>query len=171
MFTAVVHVAGKGSPTTVDALADTLSALVDGVAAGVIGDAVIAATDASDADYLTIAESTGATLVARGGNPWVSGAAVARRPWLLCLDAGDVPAEGWVRTLDRFAATAKPHVVLARLVRPHASVPERIAVRLEGLMGARMVRAGDAVRRDAVRAGLPLRRVRVWPLRATVARG
>ncbi|RVU21876.1 hypothetical protein [Methylobacterium oryzihabitans] len=171
MFTAVVHVAGAGSPSTVDALADTLSALVDGVAAGVIGDAVIATAHARDPDYVTIAESTGAILVACGATPWTAAAAVARRAWLLCLDAGDVPAEGWVRTLDRFAATAGPQIVLARLARPGATVLERLAARREALAGTRTVRAGDVVRRDAVRAGLPLKRVKAWPLRASVTRG
>ncbi|TGE02609.1 hypothetical protein [Methylobacterium nonmethylotrophicum] len=171
MFTAVIHLPGAIDPERIDALADTLAALVAGVAAGVVADAVIAAAHPDDPEVGTMAESTGAALVARGPSPWVAAAAAARRPWMLCLEAGDVPAEGWIRVLDRFGATA-PAEAIGRLRRPHAPLFERIAGRREALTGTRWVRAGDLVRVQAVRAGLPLRaRVPVKPLRGSLLRG
>ncbi|WP_407529110.1 hypothetical protein [Methylobacterium oryzisoli] len=159
MITAVVHVTGAEGPGAIEALADTLSALVSGVAAGLVGDAVIVADNPADRDLAVMADSTGAVLAARGADPWTSAAALARRPWLLCLEAGDVPAEGWVRALDRFTGTAPPEVALGRLPRPHAPWTARLAARAEAALSrARRVRAGDVVRREALAAGLPLRR-------------
>lgn len=171
MFTAAIHLPGAINPERIDALADTLAALVAGVAAGVVGDAVIAAAHPDDPEIATMAESTGATLVDRGRNPWAAAALPARRPWMLCLEAGDVPAEGWIRVLDRFGATASTESV-GRLRRPHAPLFERIAGRREALTGTRQVRAGDLVQVQAVRAGLPFRtRLPVTPLRASLLRG
>ncbi len=100
----------------------------------------------------------------------MAAAGLARRPWMLCLEAGDVPAEGWIRVLDRFGATANPEAV-GRLRRPHAALFERIAGRREALTGTRQVRAGDLVRVDALRAGLPFRaRLPVRPLRGSLLR-
>ncbi|WP_018261263.1 hypothetical protein [Methylobacterium sp. WSM2598] len=155
MITAVIHVVESGRPGAIEALADTLSALVEGVAAGVVGDAVIVAADAADRDLALVADRTGATLVARGADPWAAAAAVARRTWLLCLEAGDLPAEGWIRTLDRFTGTAAPDLLVGRMRRAHAPLPQRLAARIEALAGTRRVRAGDVVRRDALAAGLP----------------
>ncbi|MGY2051835.1 hypothetical protein [Methylobacterium sp. JK268] len=155
MFTAVVHVARAGGPEAIEALADSLSALVEGVAAGVIGDAVIVARDPDDRDLALVADRTGAALVARGADPWLAAAAVARRTWLLCLEAGDLPAEGWIRTLDRFAGTAPPTLAVGRLRRGHAPRLSRLAARWEAWLGTRRVRAGDVVRREALAAGLP----------------
>lgn len=171
MFTAAIHLPGALDPERIDALADTLAALVAGVAAGVIGDAVIAAAHPDDPEVATMAESTGATLVERGRNPWVAAAGPARRPWMLCLEAGDVPAEGWIRVLDRFGGTASTESI-GRLRRPHAPLFERIAGRREALTGTRQVRAGDLVLVQAVRAGLPFKaRLPVTPLRASLLRG
>ncbi len=170
MFTAAIHLPGAIDPERIDALADTLAALVAGVAAGVVGDAVIAAEHPDDPEVATMAESTGAALAARGRSPWMAAAGLARRPWMLCLEAGDVPAEGWIRVLDRFGATANPEAV-GRLRRPHAALFERIAGRREALTGTRQVRAGDLVRVDALRAGLPFRaRLPVRPLRGSLLR-
>ncbi|MFE1601917.1 hypothetical protein [Methylobacterium sp. ID0610] len=149
MITAVVHVRQADRPEAIEALADSLSALVAGVAAGVVGDAVIVAADPTDRDLALVADRTGAALVARGADPWFAAAAVARRSWLFCLEAGDVPAEGWIRTLDRFAGTA-PEGVLGRLRRPHAPLPHRLAARIETVAGTRTMRAGDVVRREAL---------------------
>ncbi|MFH6783328.1 MULTISPECIES: hypothetical protein [Methylobacterium] len=170
MFTAAIHLPGAIDPERIDALADTLAALVAGVAAGVVGDAVIAAVHPDDPEVATMAESTGAALVACGRNPWAAAAGPARRPWMLCLEAGDVPAEGWIRVLDRFGATTQAEAV-GRLRRLHAPLLERIAGRRETLTGTRRVRAGDVVRVEALRAGLPLRaRLPVRPLRASLLR-
>lgn len=118
MLSAVTYLADPAEPDAIDRLADTLSVLVSGVAGGLVGDAVIVAGRESEA-VAAVAEATGATLVLhRGGNPYAAGAVAARRDWILCLEAGDVPAEGWIRTLDRFVGTARPETALGRLHRP-----------------------------------------------------
>ena len=148
MISALVHVADPGDADAIDRLADTLGALVGGVAAGLVGDAVIVAAAMGEA-VDTIADATGATLVVppRGSDRWFAGAAVARRDWVLCLEAGDVPGDGWIRTLDRFVGTA-PADALGRLSRPHAGLATRLAIRAEALLGAGAARPGDLVRRD-----------------------
>ncbi|AWN36964.1 hypothetical protein [Methylobacterium radiodurans] len=154
MLSAVTYIARPEGPDAIDQLADTLSALVAGVAAGLVGDAVIVAGTAHDG-VATVAEATGATLVVlpRAASPWMAGARVARRDWVLCLEAGDVPAEGWIRALDRFIGTARSGTALARLRRPHAGLPQRLIARGEGVIGAGRARAGDLVRRDTLLAG------------------
>ncbi len=85
----------------------------------------------------------------------VAGARAARREWLLCLEPGDIPAEGWIRSLDRFVGTARPDMALGRMRRAYGALPARIAARGESVVGARGPRAGDVVRRERVLAGLP----------------
>lgn len=165
MISGLIHVAKPGDPDAIDRLADTLGALVAGVAAGIVGDAVIVApvhTTALD----TVAEATGARLVvhARGATAWSAGARAARREWVLCLEAGDIPGEGWIRILDRFIGTARPDVALARLRRPHTVLPARIAARGETVIGVRAPRAGDLVRRERLLAG-PIFAPRLRPRR------
>lgn len=153
MLSAVTYLARPGEPDAIDRLADTLSALVAGVAAGLVGDAVIV-TDRRNEAVATVAEATGAALVlCSGGDPFTAGAAAARREWVLCLEAGDVPAEGWIRTLDRFIGTARSEIGLGRLRRPAAGLRVRAMARIEGLVGARAARAGDVIRRDTLRTG------------------
>ncbi|EHP91174.1 hypothetical protein MetexDRAFT_3955, partial [Methylorubrum extorquens DSM 13060] len=72
-----------------------------------------------------------------------------------CLEPGDIPAEGWIRSLDRFVGTARPDMALGRMRRAHSALPARIVARGEGVVGARGLRAGDVVRRERVLAGLP----------------
>ncbi|MEE7450661.1 hypothetical protein MRF4_24245 [Methylobacterium radiotolerans] len=158
MLSAVTYLADPADPDAIDRLADTLSVLVSGVAGGLVGDAVIVAGRDSEA-VAAVAEATGATLVLhRVGNPYAAGAAAARRDWILCLEAGDVPAEGWIRTLDRFVGTARPETALGRL-------------RVETVAGARQARAGDVVRREALRAeGAFAGRLKVRPLIARIER-
>lgn len=165
MLSAVTYLADPADPDAIDRLADTLSVLVSGVAGGLIGDAVIVAGTESEA-VAAVAEATGATLVLhRGGNPYAAGAAAARRDWILCLEAGDVPAEGWIRTLDRFVGTVRPETGLGRLHRPAAGWLGRLVGRIEVLAGARQARAGDVVRREALRAGAVFApRLKVKPL-------
>jgi hypothetical protein len=165
MISGLIHVPRPSDPLAVDRLADTLAALVAGVAAGLVGDAVIVVPVASAA-IETVAEATGATLVVRrhGASPWSAGAKAARREWVLCLEAGDVPAEGWIRILDRFIGTAKPDVALGRLRRPHTGLPTRIAARGETVIGVGRPRAGDVVRREQLLAG-PAFSPRVRPRR------
>lgn len=154
MISALVLVADPRGADAIDRLADSLSALVGGVAAGLVGDAVIVAGSPSDA-VETIADATGAILVVPppASDPWVEGAARARRDWVLCLEAGDVPGDGWIRILDRFVGTARPGTTLGRLRRPHAAPTLRAISLFEALFGAGRPRAGDLVRRDRVTAG------------------
>ncbi|BAU90452.1 hypothetical protein MPPM_1847 [Methylorubrum populi] len=156
MISGLIHVARSSDPVAIECLADTLSALVAGVAAGLVGDAVIVTADSCSA-LETMAEGSGATLVVRpmGANPWSAGARAARREWLLCLEPGDIPAEGWIRSLDRFVGTARPDMALGRMRRPHTALPARIAARGESVVGVRSPRPGDVVRRERLLAGLP----------------
>lgn len=153
MISALIHVARPADPEAIERLADTLSALVAGVAAGLVADAVIVSERMSDT-LETIADASGATLVGSGAaGPWRAGARAARHDWVLCLEAGDLPREGWIRSVDRFVGTARPEVSLARLRRPHAGIGDRLAARIERLFGARSPRAGDLVRRETLLAG------------------
>src|SRR4051812_23619547 len=86
-----------------EALAVTLSALIPAVADGLIADAVVLAFRQNDA-IESIAEAVGAGYVVSKDADWSAGAARAKREWLLCLDDGDVPTDGWIRTLERFVA-------------------------------------------------------------------
>lgn len=153
MISGLIHVARPGDALAVDRLADSLAALVAGVAAGLVGDAVIVVPTSTEA-IEAVAEATGATLVVRtrGASPWTAGARIARREWVLCLEAGDVLAEGWIRTLDRFIGMARPDVALGRLRRPHTRLPIRLAARGEAVVGVSRPRPGDLVRRDRLLA-------------------
>ncbi|MGO4387214.1 hypothetical protein AB4Y85_06730 [Microvirga sp. 2YAF29] len=144
-----------------EALAATLSALVPAVAAGLIGDAVIL-TGKQDDELVQVADAAGASLVE--GKAWADGVKAARREWLLCLDDGDIPQEGWVRVLDRFVGLAKPEQGLARMRRQRAGLMSMIA----SLLAGSSIRAGDLVHRrvlmNEVKARMPVR------LSATVER-
>ena len=65
MISGLIHVARSSDPVAIECLADTLSALVAGVAAGLVGDAVIVTADSCSA-LETMAEGSGATLVEVG---------------------------------------------------------------------------------------------------------
>lgn len=139
-----------------EALAATLSALVPAVAAGLVGDAVILA-DRQDDPLAKVADAVGATLVVAARGSWIEGARAARRDWLLCLDDGDIPQEGWIRVLDRFVALSKPERGLARMRRRRAGVLKA----LFNLFVRSRVRGGDLVHRQVlmneVRACMPVR--------------
>jgi hypothetical protein len=172
MLSALISVARPNDPDAVDQLADSLGALVAGVAAGLVGDAVII-VPAHNPTIESVAEATGAKVVlrGRGASPWSAGAKAARRDWVLCLEAGDVPAEGWIRLLDRFIGTARPEVSLARLRRPHTGLPARIAARGERVIGATAPRPGDLVRRERLLAGPKFAgRLKARPLAARLDR-
>lgn len=124
MLTALIH-ARRGP----EALAVTLSSLVAGVAEGVIADAVVVA-DHDDAELAHIAEATGAEFVVcpAGDPPWSCGARRARREWMLCLDAGDIPLEGWIGAVDRFAfIAAREGYPIGRLARRSHSLRQWVA--------------------------------------------
>ena len=139
-----------------EALAATLSALVPAVAAGLVGDAVILARG-EDETLAKVADAAGASLVVGEQVSWQEGARVARREWLLCLDDGDIPQEGWIRVLDRFVSLAKPERGLARFRRQGSGVAglmRRVFLRSK-------VHAGDLVHRrvllNEVKAHPPVR--------------
>jgi len=139
-----------------EALAATLSALVPAVAAGLIGDAVILA-EKQDETLAKVADAAGANLVVAQRGSWAEGAKVARRDWLLCLDDGDIPQEGWIRVLDRFVTLSKPEHGLARMRSQRAGLVDALA----GLFGRSSVRGGDLVHRrvllNEVRVRMPVR--------------
>jgi hypothetical protein len=88
---------------SVEALAATFAALVPGVAEGLVADAVVISTRNSP-ELAAVADAVGAGhfLAQRGKDPWFGASATARRNWLLCLQAGDVPMEGWIGAIERF---------------------------------------------------------------------
>src|SRR3712207_1167067 len=139
-----------------EALAATLSALVPAVAEGLVGDAVILA-DRQDETLAKVADAAGATFVVAERGSWTEGARAARRDWLLCLDDGDIPQEGWIRVLDRFVALSKPEQGLARMRRRRAGVVSGFM----NLLGRSSIRGGDLVHRriltKEVRARMPVR--------------
>ncbi len=166
MLSAVTHLDDPADPDAIDRLADTLSALVSGVAGGLVGDAIIVVPREVPA-VATVAEATGAVLVVHTGHdPFGAGAAIARRDWIFCLDAGDVPAEGWIRTLDRFVGMVKPEIGIGRLDRPEPL--RRLRNRLDRLFGTRTIRAGDVVRREDLSGRT--KRLRVRALHARIDR-
>src|SRR4051794_3871036 len=100
MITALILADGP-----VEALALTVAGLVPGVVEGTIADAVVITARPRE-DLARVAEAVGAKIAvsAPGMSPWLEGAKLARREWLLCLEAGDVPVEGWMGVLERFVA-------------------------------------------------------------------
>jgi hypothetical protein len=126
----------------IEALAATLRVLIPGVVDGIVGDAVVLAAR-SDDGLAGLVDGVGATLVIDEELSWAGGAQMARREWVLCLEAGDVLGEGWMGALDRFVALSPPESGLGRLRRLGAW-----RARLRALVAARQVQAGDLVRRD-----------------------
>ena len=155
MITALVSTVGGP-----EALATTLSALVPAVADGLIGDAVVLARS-PDPQAERIAEAVGATFVVApaGEDAWRAGAAASRRDWVLCLEAGDIPSEGWIRALDRFVALAPADRRFGRLPRRHATLAARMRSLL-AVMRSREVRPGDLIHRSLLQASAPRRRPR-----------
>jgi hypothetical protein len=102
----------------------------------------------SKPDYTiaSAAEAVGATLVVAGRGEWAPAAQIAKRDWLLCLDDGDMPSDGWIRTLERFVALSPPSRRFGRLERRPRSLSER----LRALVAPKSVRAGDLVRRSVL---------------------
>lgn len=155
MISALIHVPRPADPEAVERLADTLSALVEGVAAGLVADAVIVSAQAFSGLEI-IADGSGAALVVSGSeNPWRAAARAARRDWLLCLEAGDLPREGWIRSVDRFVGTARPDIVLGRLHRSHAALGDRLGALVDTLINRATTRPGDLVRRVSLLGAPP----------------
>lgn len=167
MITALVLAEGS-----VGALALTLSALVPGVTQSLVGDAVVL-TRTGDPLVERVAEEVGATLVALqpGMDPWRVGASVARREWLLCLQAGDVPEEGWIPAIERFVAFGSGARPLARLRQGGGISAGRLVRAAEVWAGARRARAGDLAHRSLLAQAAFPERVRPVRLAARIVRG
>jgi hypothetical protein len=153
MITALIRVEhGPG------ALAVTLAALVPGVVEGLVGDAVVLAAD-SDPAVTRVADALGAAVVLTGrdADPWMRGAVAGKRDWLLCLDDGDVPAEDWIRALERFVRLTAAERRFGRIPRRAAGWREVLASRWVGMVRSRPVRSGDLVHRSVLEGGRPKR--------------
>lgn len=171
MISGLVHVPEPRGAEAVGRLADTLRAMVEGVAAGLIADAVVVSSRL-EPGLRIVADAAGACLVSVGSSPtpWHAAAPLARREWVLCLDAGDIPQEGWVRTLDRFLHMDNPEIALGRLrrVEPFAWTTGLI----DTLIGSRLPRAGDLVKRDRLLRNSSFRpRLKPRRLQARLSRG
>jgi hypothetical protein len=82
------------------ALIDTLAALVEGVADGVLRDAILVGPESTETDEL--ADAAGATrLIAAGNRPTLlaEAAKIARSDWCFIVTAGLVPGGDWMRAL------------------------------------------------------------------------
>jgi hypothetical protein len=156
MISVVVFAQGS-----VDALAATLGALVAGVADGLIGDAVIVVAS-PDPAIAQVADAVGARLLVAEDDPWRRAVPLARGDWILFLEAGDVPGEGWIRILERFVALSPPDQRFGRL----GDRPRRLLDRFSRSMG-RDIRAGDLVHRALLDGG----RAKVRPVRVPVRLG
>jgi hypothetical protein len=141
----------------IEALAATLRALIPGVVDGLVGDAVVLAPSSDDV-LANVVDGVGATLAIDPALSWASGARIARREWILCLEAGDLLGEGWMTALDRFIALSPAGRGFGRLRRLGSW-----RARLRALVPARQVEAGDLVRRELLlsSAGAPGRAARI----------
>jgi hypothetical protein len=106
MFAAIIR-----SGPDVMKLATTLSVLVEGAAAGLIGHAVIIApAGRAMPEIERLADATGAELVTGKGDEaqdWRAAALIARGDWLLLMQAGEMPGQNWVQALERHAMTSQ----------------------------------------------------------------
>jgi hypothetical protein len=107
MFAAIIR-----SGPDVMKLAASLSVLVEGAAAGLIGHAVIIAPAASpqSGEIERLADATGADLVVAGPDEWQdwrAAAIIARGDWLLLMQGGELPGQNWVQALERHAMTSQ----------------------------------------------------------------
>jgi hypothetical protein len=164
MITALIR-----SDGALDALALTMAALVPGVAEGVLADAVVVMSEPRE-EVSFVAEAVGAkVVVASGSGAWSAAAKVARREWLLCLEAGDVPAAGWIGALERFIAVRGDRKAVGRLRRPSGMI-ELAASAAEALAGTRRVRPGDLVARSLLSGDGFARRERPLRIGARIER-
>lgn len=104
------------------ALVPTLSALVPGATAGLIGEVIVADAGSSDATA-EVADIAGCRLMASAsplGARLKEAAASTHSPWLLFLRAGCVPEPGWIAAAERFieATDALDGAARAAVFRP-----------------------------------------------------
>jgi glycosyltransferase involved in cell wall biosynthesis len=86
------------------ALVPTLSALVPGATAGLLGEVVVADAGSSDATA-EVADIAGCRLMGSSaplGARLKAAAASTHSPWLLFLRAGCIPEPGWIAATERF---------------------------------------------------------------------
>jgi glycosyltransferase involved in cell wall biosynthesis len=103
-------------------LVPTLSALVPGATAGLLGEVIVADAGSSDATA-EVADIAGCRLMASAsplGARLKEAAASTRSPWLLFLRAGCVPEPGWIAAAERFieATDALDGAAKAAVFRP-----------------------------------------------------
>lgn len=90
-------------------LVPVLSALVQGVTAGVLREVILVDSGSTD-DTATIADAAGCQFLNGASDPGVrlrQGAAQARGRWLLFLSAASILEEGWAREVMVFIETAE----------------------------------------------------------------
>ncbi|WP_210497239.1 hypothetical protein [Microvirga antarctica] len=142
-----------------EALAVTLSSLVPAVTAGLIADAVILA-DREDEGIAQVAEAAGAVLRLSPAGHWAEAGRLARHDWLLCLDDGDLPQEGWIRVLDRFVGLNADRPGRARFKRSHGVFRDMVH-RIRDRFAPRAIRSGDLIHRRILlgeaKSGQPVR--------------
>jgi glycosyltransferase involved in cell wall biosynthesis len=103
-------------------LVPTLSALVPGATAGLLGEVIVADAGSSDATA-EVADIAGCRLMASAsplGARLKEAAASTHSPWLLFLRAGCVPEPGWIAAAERFieATDALDGAARAAVFRP-----------------------------------------------------
>ncbi|MCU0885747.1 MAG: hypothetical protein MUC44_12540 [Beijerinckiaceae bacterium] len=159
MLTALVLARSKPG-----ALAVTLAALVPAVAEGLVSHAVVVLFGA-DADGERIADAMGATVIQAGSAPWREAATIARGEWVVLLEAGDAPDQGWITAIERHLLQQ------AALRRLPAFLPVRglaagLKERAALLLGSRRLRSGLIAPRTMIAAGTAL----PAPLRLAIGR-
>ena len=132
----------------VEALVATLAAVIPAIPEGLVADAVIL-TDQPCREVEMVADGVGAAhaVVPPDGDPWRAGAILARRDWVLCLEEGDVPQQGWIAALDRFISSGSPDRRFGRF-RNRGSMRFIRIFALGRLWPGYRVRGGDLLRRD-----------------------
>jgi hypothetical protein len=146
MLTALIH-----ANATPGALASTLSSLVPGVAEGLVSHAVVIMPDADPASE-RIADAMGASVIIAASDHWQAAARTARGDWVLLLEAGETPGQGWIGAVERHLmqqSTGRQRPALLAVAGPMAGLRERLAM----LTGAGRPRAGVIVPRLSVAEG------------------
>ncbi|MHB2166963.1 hypothetical protein [Alsobacter sp. R-9] len=155
MISALIRV-----PREDPALLDTLAALVPAVADGLLRDAVLLADQ--ETDYLrTVADASGCMVVAEGQGNLRSGAAAARAPWLMVLEAGLVPGGPWIEDIADAVRDREVAVFTLRARRGPGPALRAAALNvMAGVVGIAHPDLGLVLPRECIEAGERLPRVR-----------
>jgi hypothetical protein len=140
-----------------EALAATLGFVIPAVVDGLVADAVVLCSR-PDETVVAVAEAVGATLSVAPTQGWREGAALAKRDWLFCLEDGDMPSEGWIRTVERFVALSRSGCRFGRLERRRRGLFGGIVVRLRETIASPKVQPGDVVHRSMLAQEAALQR-------------